>query len=179
MVVRRENSREWIPGDKELIRFHEPLGWLSVRQYTNLTPEPDNLDETRTITGRGTERIYFGYSSTESMKYHLPPSMEDIPSNEGNRSKSLLLSVGDKSDTFSKKLINRFQNKEEFVPIHHPNIGDRLTRSSFGGFNWQYTEIVKAEIQVTAENASQIEASISIVKPDESSAHLPEVFLVT
>jgi hypothetical protein len=168
VVICGENRSPTSQGDKELRRLHIPIGWLPLRQNTNWKPERDELDKTKTISGKGTERIYFGSATGETINYSFPPAINSNYKQDGTD--GLILSIPHEPDRYDQDLINRFQTKEEFFPAHHLDLTMMLRNEPVGGLNWQNAEIEKAEIRVTSKNTSLTEASLNMISPDSGSS---------
>jgi hypothetical protein len=158
----------------ELERLHIPIGWLPLRQNTSLKPKRDDLLESLTISGKSSERIYLGFASGETAGFDFPPPMEE---QEG--AKGLKLHTNDSSDPYYQEIISRFLNKEEFIPTGHADMTNVVRRNQIGRFRWSSEKIVKAEIRVTADNASTAEATINLHGSSKERVRLPLKFYLS
>lgn len=172
MVVRTSSRK----GDK-LMRVHENLGWLPIKQNDKFSMNAEDLVETLDIPGRDTGRICFGHASGENMNYSYPPSIEDNPSNEYNTFSGLELMIQDEPDQYYQELFDRFLDKEAFFPTHHADLTMLSERGKAGGFPWEETEIKKAEVRVTAKNASLVETQIHMDTFSKRSSFPPRFYL--
>ena len=68
--------------------------------------------------------------------------------------------IQDEQDHVYQELFDRFLDKEAFFPTHHADLTMLLKNRKSGGFSWEETEIEKAEVRVTAKNASLVETQI-------------------